>query len=270
MLRGFLSILVILFSFQGTRAQCFSKNTSFKFGEKIVYDVAYNWQFVWLSAGEVTFMVKNTNYLGNTVYHFDAYGTSYKSYDWFYKVRDRYQAYADTGTLQTLWAGRATYEGGYEVFEDYLFKWSQKVVYGTTKTTKKPYLHSDTISLNVCLNDLVTAIYYARNIDFTKCKMNEKIPIWSLIVGKTYPLYIRFLGKEILHTRDEKNISCYKFSAKLVDGTVFKGGEELYAWVTDDENHIAVQVEAKILIGSIKATLKSYENLRNPYTSLKN
>ena len=269
MLRFLITVLFVFYCFIGGKAQCISRNTSFNIGEKIVYDVAYNWQFVWISAGEVAFMVKPANYKGKKVFHFDTYGNSYKSYDWFFKVRDRFQAYADTNTLQTLWAGRNSYEGGYEVFEDYSFQLEQRKVYSAFKTSDKPKMKIDTLNLNVCLNDLCTAIYYARNIDFTKYKVNDKIPIWFITIGKIYPLYIRYLGKEILITRDEKKISCYKFSAKLVDGTVFKGGEDLFAWVTDDNNHIAVQVEAKILIGSIKATLKSYENLRNPFSSLK-
>ena len=33
--------------------------TNFQAGEKIVYKLFYNWNFVWLSAGEVTFEVKD-------------------------------------------------------------------------------------------------------------------------------------------------------------------------------------------------------------------
>ena len=221
-----LSFFVAFSYFIGLQSQCVSRNTSFVVGEKIVYDIAYNWQFVWISAGEVTFMVKSAKYQGKQVYHFDSYGASYKSYDWFFKVRDRFQAYADTGTLQTLWAGRNSNEGGYEVFEDYSFNTNQKKVYSSFKTSDKPKLKIDTLILSVCLNDLCTAIYYARNIDFTKYKINDKIPIWFITVGKIYPLYIRYLGKEILETRDNKIISCYKFSAKLVDGNPAQGGVE--------------------------------------------
>lgn len=263
------SFLVILFTFSFSNAynQCFSKNTSFYTGEKIVYDVAYNWKFVWVSAGEVFFTVKNSNYKGKPVYYFKSYGTSYKSYDWVFKVRDSFEAFADSITLQPYWANRTSYEGGYEVWEDYNFNYKDKKLYSTTRTTEQP-LRRDTLSLNYCVNDLITAIYYARCVDFSKYKVNDKIPIWSLIVGKVYPLYIRYLGKEVLTTRDKKRYNCIKFSAKLVEGTVFKGGEDLFVWVTDDENHLAIQVEAKILVGSIKAYIKSAENLRNPNAAL--
>lgn len=242
-------------------------NFSFSADEKIVYEVAYNWQFVWVSAGEVTFSVKNATYRGKPAYHFEGSGTSFKSYDWFYKVRDHFESFADTSTLLPIWAGRTSNEGGYQVFEEYNYDYDQKKLYSVSSTSKRPLRH-DTLNLSFNIYDLVTAIYYARNIDFAKYKVNDKIPIWVVSVGKAYPLYIRYLGKEVLTTHDNKKYNCIKFSAKLIDGTVFKGGEDMFAWVTDDPNHIAIQVEAKILVGSIKAYVKKTENLRNKCSSI--
>jgi hypothetical protein len=51
----------------------------------------------------------------------------------------------------------------------------------------------------------------------------------------------------------------------LVEGTIFKGGEDLMVWVTNDENKVPVMVEAKILIGSVKAYLTGYENLKEDW-----
>jgi hypothetical protein len=49
-----------------------------------------------------------------------------------------------------------------------------------------------------------------------------------------------------------------------VEGTIFKGGEDLTVWVTADKNKIPVMAEAKILVGSVKAYLTSYEGLKLP------
>ena len=48
---------------------------------------------------------------------------------------------------------------------------------------------------------------------------------------------------------------------------MFKGGEDLFVWVTDDQNRIPVLVEAKILVGSVKAMLAGSSGLRNPVTA---
>ena len=61
--------------------------------------------------------------------------------------------------------------------------------------------------------------------------------------------------------RSGKEYLCYKFSALLVEGTIFSGGEDMVVWITADANRVPVMVEAKILIGSIKAYLTGYDKM---------
>ncbi|MEL6274855.1 MAG: DUF3108 domain-containing protein, partial [Bacteroidota bacterium] len=65
---------------------CATENAVFQDGEKIVYKLFYNWNFVWLAAGEVTFSVHDTG----GEFHVAVRGRTYSSYEWFYKVRDNY------------------------------------------------------------------------------------------------------------------------------------------------------------------------------------
>ena len=54
---------------------------------------------------------------------------------------------------------------------------------------------------------------------------------------------------------------------QLIKGRVFKDDEALTLWVTDDENKLPIMVESDIFVGSIKAELIGYENIKNPLTS---
>jgi hypothetical protein len=98
--------------------------------------------------------------------------------------------------------------------------------------------------------------------------VNEKIPVNTISESKEYILYLRYKGKEIIKNKDNKSYRCIKFSALLAEGTIFKGGEDMFIWVTDDANRIPIMVEAKILIGSVKAYLVKGEGLRNQQTAL--
>jgi hypothetical protein len=49
---------------------------------------------------------------------------------------------------------------------------------------------------------------------------------------------------------------------------LFEGGEKMTIWVTDDLNHIPVRIESSIIVGSIKADMMSFKNLRYPLSSL--
>ena len=122
----------------------------------------------------------------------------------------------------------------------------------------------DALPYKSCTFDVLSAIYYARSLDIENHAMGEKIPIRFIIDGEYYDLYIRFLGIENKKNRDGVLYECLKFSALLVEGTIFKEGEDLFVWVTNDENKVPIMVEAKILIGSIKAYLTGYEKLKEP------
>ena len=105
---------------------------------------------------------------------------------------------------------------------------------------------------------------YCRTLDFDKYKKGDRIPITMAIDNEIFDLYIRYLGRERLRTRDGTIFNTIRFSAMLVEGTIFKGGEDLQVWVTDDKNRVPIQVEAKILVGSVKAVLTGMEGLMYP------
>jgi hypothetical protein len=266
-------VFLLVFSSINLKAQCPTEIKAFKPGEKVTYQAYYNWGFLWIHAGDVQFTIDQKQYLGEQVYLFETIGNSVKKYDWVYKVRDKFQSYVNMESFNTLWAERNTAEGSYKAYENYIFSSPDKKIYSIVKNTKKPY-KSDTLKSNSCTFDVLSAVYYCRTIDFEKYKQNEKIPVNIVLDGKTYSLYLRYLGKEVIKTRDDnkrseaKKYRCIKFSALLVEGTIFKGGEDMFIWVTDDQNRIPVLVEAKILIGSVKAYVNTMEGIKHELTSL--
>jgi hypothetical protein len=242
------------------KSQCIDENFAFKEGEIINYDIKYNWGFIWVDAGRVEFSVSSKMYKGEFVYHLTGIGNSLPKHDWIYKVRDKYQSYMDKETLLPLWYERDTYEGGYEVHNQFYFNHEQEKVYTKTQNSDKPF-EQDTIDLPPCTYDVMSLIYFSRNIDFSNKEVNELIPITAIIDNEIFDLYIRYRGREVLETKEGKTYNTVKFSALLVEGTIFKGGEDLFVWVTDDRNRIPVLVEAKILVGSVKALLTSAKGI---------
>jgi len=264
-----IALIIILTVFIGlnSASQCFEKIFAFKEGEKITYEVYYNWSFIWMNAGYVEFSVKTQKYLNREVYHLDSYGSSHKSYDWLFKVRDDYQSYLDKESLRPLWFDRQNDEGGFKVKNEYFFDHQKKVIYAFTATSNRPF-RKDTLKIKDCTFDLVTLVYYCRNLNFSGLHLNDSIPVSIAVDNGIYNLYIRYLGKEDAETKAGIIYHCIKFSAMLVEGTIFKGGEDLYVWVTDDKNHIPIRIDAKILIGSVKAYLTNTEGLCNPVESI--
>jgi len=256
--------IVVLFAFiigPHSYEQCVNSEFSFNPGEQISYEVAYNWGILWVDAGEVQFKADTITHSGEKSFFFEATGNSYKYYDWIFRVRDRYQSIVDAVNLQPVWFCSDISEGGHEAQNTYYFQSDHTSV--NIEKSESGIKSADTIQIPVCTFDVLSAAYYARSLDFSDYKPGDRIPLNLIIDGQSFELFIRYLGKETIENRTGKKYDCIKFSSVVVEGTIFKGGENLVVWVTDDKNKIPVMAEAQIIVGSVKAYLTGYEGLKN-------
>jgi hypothetical protein len=237
---------------------CNIKNTAFKDGEKVTMKVFYSTLGMYIGAGEASFTSTLERFNGKPVYHCVGEGKSYPFFDKFFKVRDRYESYVDTGNLLPYKFVRNVDEGGYKKYNNVTFNQSNNTAVSTNGVFK----------VTNCIQDVVSAVYYARNIDFSKYKVDDKIPFDMFLDDEIYHLYIRYMGKEKIKTRYGK-FNAIKIKPLLVKGTIFEGGEKMNAWFSDDPNHLLLRVESPISVGSIKVDMMSYTNLRYPLTSLR-
>jgi hypothetical protein len=236
---------------------CGIRNTAFEEGEIISYNVFYNVIGLYVNAGNADFAVSLEKINNRPVYHVIGKGSSNPSYDWIFKVRDRYESYIDTTNLQPLKFIRNIDEGGYKKYENITFNQEANTAVTTEGVYKVPN----------CVQDVISSIYYARNIDFNKYKPDDRIPFNMFLDNENYNLYIRYLGKETIKTKYGK-FRAIKFKPLLVKGTLFEGGEKMTVWVSDDPNHIPLRIESPIVVGSIKVDMMQYRNLRYPLSSM--
>jgi hypothetical protein len=233
---------------------------SFEPGETLTYEVYYHWGFVWANAGEAVFAVDHEKLQDKRTFHISGAGSTYKSYDWFYKVRDKFESWVDTVSLKPIRYIRNSNEGSTHVYNDnyFNFKTGKATCYKIIKG--KP--SKDTVKINDCTFDVMTMIYYARCIDFSKYKPDTKIPISLYLDGEVYDkLYIRYIGKEKIKTAlGEYN--CIKFKPLLIPGTIFSGGEEMTVWVTDDDKKVPVFIKTPIVVGEVQVKIKAIKNTK--------
>ncbi|MDN5201784.1 DUF3108 domain-containing protein [Fulvivirgaceae bacterium BMA10] len=256
----------IVASYNLTIAQCWEKNFAFAPGEKVSYNVYYNWGIIWLDAGIAEFKVDEIKHQNRDAYKLQSLGVSHKKYDWIYRVRDKYESIVDKESLRPMWYLRQTEEGKYRVRNEFNFDNTNNKIYIQTENSNRSN-SLDTLDLQDCTFDLLSTIYYSRNIDYNQYKKNDKIPLTIIIDNEIHNLHIRYLGKEVLKTKDKKKYNCIKFKPMLVEGTMFRGGEHMTVWVSDDANKIPILIEAKVLVGSVKAYLAHYEGLNGGLTS---
>jgi uncharacterized protein DUF3108 len=252
-----LALTALSFPLRAGDEFCGLHNTAFQVGEKITYKVYYYLAGVYVAAGEAIFNTTLEQINGRPVYHVTGDGSTYGFYDNFFKVRDKYETYIDTATLQPHKFIRNINEGGYKKYENVTFN----------KTTDAAVTTDGVFKVPSCVQDVLSSIYYARNIDFSKMKVNDKIPFSMFLDNQVYNLYVRYLGKEVIRTKYGK-FHAIKFRPLLIKGTIFEGGEKMTVWVSDDPNHIPLRVESPISVGSVKVDMMDFRNRRYPMTSL--
>jgi two-component SAPR family response regulator len=115
--------------------------------------------------------------------------------------------------------------------------------------------------------DLLATAYHFRSFNFNQLFVGQKVPYRMIIDKKVDELYFHYLGKEKVKTRNGQEYLCHKVSVYLLQGDFFPEGEYMKIWFTDDKNHLPVQVESEIMVGSVKAVLLDVRSLKYPLTS---
>lgn len=236
---------------------CGTKNTAFKGGEEVTMKIYYSTLGIYAAAGEAVFSVNLTRYNGKPVYHCVGNGKTYSFFDNFFRVRDRYESYIDTASMLPMKFIRDVDEDGYKIYNNVTFNQQAQNAVSTNGVFKTP----------PCVQDVISSVYYARNIDYSKYKKGDKIPFDMFIDDEVYNLYIRYEGKETVKTRYGK-FRAIKIKPLLIKGNAFDGGEKMTMWVSDDPNRLLLRVESPLTVGSIKVDMMKYRNLRYPLKSL--
>jgi hypothetical protein len=210
--------------------------------------------FIWIHAGNADFTTTLEDVHDHKSYHIVGEGKTASSYEWFYKVKDRYETFINAETLAPDRFIRNVQEGSTRIFQDVTFDHEKKQAISKGKA----------YAITKCTQDVLSAIYFARNIDYNKFNIGDKIPFNMFLDDKLYSLYIKYMGKEVIETKMGK-FRAIKIVPLLIQGTIFDGGEKMVIWVSDDNNHLPLRVESPILVGSIAVDLVEYSNLRNPF-----
>lgn len=259
-----IAFILIAFSMNGGPHQtefnddfCGISNRTFHVDEKVTFTVFYSVAGIYVDAGNAVFSSTLEKLNNRPVYHITGDGKTNPRYDWIYKVRDKYETFIDTATLQPIKFIRNVSEGGYKKYENITFNRQANTAVTNDGLFKVPN----------CVQDVLSAVYYARNIDFAKYKTGDKINFAMFLDNEVFNMYIRYLGKETIKTKYGK-FKAIKFKPLLIKGTIFEGGEKMTVWVSDDANHVPLRIESPITVGTVKIDMMDYSNLRFPLTSL--
>lgn len=179
-------------------------------------------------------------------------------FDFFYKVRDRIDAFVAPDGRSSLYLSKSQREGGYR--RDYTVRFDQeagKAYYENAKGNKQV----TEIMPGRTLDEL-GVYYFFRLIPELAAGQTLKSPVTD---GKKF-----VVGEARVIRRETVTVGAGTFDTFLVEpdlehlGGVFKQSDDavLQIWVTADQHRIPVKLRSKVVVGHFNAELSKAEGLK--------
>lgn len=243
---------------------------AFKGGESLSFVIHYKWGGINSDVANATVKLDTTTLNGVPVFHSRVFGKTARFYDLFFKVREDFQSWFTRDGVVPVKFYRDSREGGYYSVNRYEYMWEpeeNKHIRAEIETSRRP-LRNEELPLSGCTYDLPSLFYMARNMNFSKVKPNVKYPMTFAIDDDIYNVYFIWLGREKKYIKGIGTVKTMKFAAKLIAGDVFGSGQDMFVWITEDENRIPVYFLAPIRVGVASGWLTGWENLKYPFDSI--
>jgi|SRR5690554_2058913 len=255
MIKVYLAILVgMVYGASGLKAQSlpFKPESSFQAGEELHYKLRYGF----VTAADAVLSVKDSELQFSTphAFHLSAWGKTSNAFGVLFPVDNRYNSYIDSKSFLPFFYTENIREGKYRRTDVVRFDHGNRKVEGNKGTFSSPTGQTF---------DLVSAYYFARNLDLNRVKPGQSFKLSYFLNDEIATLGIEYIGTETIETALGP-LECLKFSPELKPGRVFKKDSKMYLWVTNDGNRIPVRAQVEILVGSVYLELTKATGLKYP------
>jgi DNA polymerase III alpha subunit (gram-positive type) len=247
-------------------AQCEANNDAFQSGEHVMYDLYFNWKFIWTKAGLASLSTNAMHYGAKPAYRLNLLAFGSKTADFFFKMRDTLTCIIGD-RMQPYYFRKGSEEGGKYTVDEVYFSYKNGVSYAKQTRIKnfgKPKLSSAEDSR--CMYDMLSIFAQARSFNPTDYKLGERIKFQMATGLKIEEQTLIYRGKDIVEAQDGVKYRTLVFS--LVEYKKGKEKEVITFYITDDNNHIPVRLDLFLNFGSAKAFIKSIKNNKHPLTSI--
>lgn len=250
-------------------AQSVPAEVPFQTSEEIVYAVSYKVGFVNSDVAEVVMRVNLRERDGKPIYAIYANGKVYPFYRWFFDLNDTYHSSLDMKTLRPLELRTEISEGKYRYSSQFLYDWDSTRVKTTYRNHGRGSSGSKTMHLPERAYDALAHFYNLRCQDSGSFKSGKRETMQLVLEDTIRNIQYRFAGREVKNIKGLGKYHTLKFVCQLATSTgeSFEDGNEFSIWISDDQNKIPLYIESPIRVGSIRARLLRWNNLKYDFDS---
>jgi hypothetical protein len=268
-LTAFLLTLGLAAAAQGTK--CLPSRADgvdpWKSGEKIVFNVSYNWHAVQTDVAKGALTMNQEPLNGEPVWHSSMTMHTAPFFDVFFKIREKFDSWFALKGVEPRKFYRDTKEGDYYAINDYIYDRKAGVIHMNLDYSNRDKETVD-IPYGDCTYDVTALFYFARRMDFANMKDGDVHKISIAIDKDVLQVNLTYRGKENKWVKGVGTIAAHKVGISLKKGDVFEGNEDAIIWFSDDDNRIPVAFMAPLKVGAMNGRLASYEGLAHDFTAL--
>jgi hypothetical protein len=232
-----LAVLLTAVPYHGSVA---SRELPFKAGEKLTFDVRY--QFV--KAGIATLEVTEAGECpsGGPCLRMISEARSAMPFSLFFDVKDRVESLVQADSFYTLRYTKTLKEGNYEAYQSVEF---DQMAHTAT------YPGGKVIEIPPDVQDVLSSLYYVRTMDL---EVGKSVFVDNHADGKNYRLEVKVLRIETIKV-PAGTFKCFVLEPILMASGIFQHKGKLTVWMSTDPTRIPVMMQSKIIIGAINAVL---------------
>lgn len=264
-------ITICLFSLAVTlsaSAQCTFKNTAFKGGEFLSYNLYYNWKFVWVKAGNASMYTVQSKYKGRNAYRASLTTRGNNKVDEMFVLRDTLLCYS-TLDMAPLYFRKGAREGSRYTVDEVWYDYEDGNVKLTQRRQKKDGTKKTiNTTREDCVYDMLNIFLRARSFNPEGWKKGHVVKIPIADGNGIDPAQLCYRGKTTIKADNGLKYRCLELSYMELESGKYK--EVVRFYVTDDANHIPIRLDMYLRFGSAKAFLTGIKGNRNPIDAVIN
>ena len=223
--------------------------------ETVSYKILYKWGIISKQAGRATLTISanGDNYSTNLVARSEPWA------DRFYCVRDTLNGLILKDGFRPLFYEKIAHEGSEYKHDIVHFEYGSDSITGncSRKAFKDGTLRVNqqlTLKSNGTTVDMLSSFYYMRLLPFQDWSVGHEHSITIFSGKRKENLTLKYQGIEELEIKD-KQYACYHITFIFTSNSGKKTSDDMDAWITTDNQRIALQLEGKLPVGKVRRQL---------------
>lgn len=256
----------LLLTVTAANGQCTFRNTAFKSGEFLTYNLYYNWQFVWVKAGNASLYTVQSRYEGKPAFRASLTTRGNHRVDDMFVLRDTLLCY-NTLDLAPLYFRKGAREGKRYTVDEVFYSYPNGKSRVRLHRQHNSGSHTwQTFTYEDCVYDMLSIFLRARSFNPTGWKKGHDVD-FPIVDGKERtPAKLRYVGKTIVKADNGVKYRCLRLSYMELTKGKYKRIVDFF--VTDDSNHVPVRLDMYLKFGSAKAFLVGSKGIRNNMSAI--